>query len=316
MKKRDLLMALPVAAVVGLTAHIGPVELCQGFLPENNMKIPVGDVNALGIQEDEFNAVLDRIEEIYTPLVAAKGGNLVVKRLWENDTVNASAQQWGSSWIINMYGGLARHQAITADGFALVACHEIGHHLAGTPKSWGWASNEGQSDYFATLKCLRRFYGNGAAAKDTVSDSCQDSFGDEDSQRICGRNAQSGLSVATLFKDLRNLPEAPKFDTPDQSQVDRTNNRHPAPQCRLDTYFQGSLCTAPLDQDVSNRDPNAGTCTEANGYSTGLRPRCWYAPPASAAGMASAKEPVRERMPTMGGLSEKIGAIKAALSAS
>jgi hypothetical protein len=58
-----------------------------------------------------------------------------------------------------VYGGLARHGEITPDGFALVLCHEIGHHLGGVPRysgANGWASNEGQSDYFAATKCLRR----------------------------------------------------------------------------------------------------------------------------------------------------------------
>lgn len=79
-------------------------------------------------------------------------------RLW-----NASAQRMGSTWVVNMYGGLARHNEITIDGFALVLCHEIGHHLGGAPKYGGfntWGTNEGGSDYFATLKCLRRIFQN------------------------------------------------------------------------------------------------------------------------------------------------------------
>jgi len=62
-----------------------------------------------------------------------------------------------------MFGGLARHETMTPDGFATVVCHELGHHLGGVPKkfSWfgnSWASNEGQADYFGIMKCLRKMF--------------------------------------------------------------------------------------------------------------------------------------------------------------
>ena len=155
---------LACAAVVSLVlaaAFLRPRHrtLCEGFLPPNDMKIPVGDFRAKGIQEEMFNSVLDRVQAVYGPIVAQHGGELVINRKWDDPTVNANAQRYGSRWIINMYGGLARHPAVTPEGFATVACHELGHHLGGFPKIWGlfgsWASNEGEADYFATLKCLR-----------------------------------------------------------------------------------------------------------------------------------------------------------------
>ena len=155
---------------------------CERFLPENDKYIGVDQQSNLGgLDEAQFNAVIDEVEAIYKPIVAAKGGTLNVKRLWTDGTVNASAQRQGSTYVVNMYGGLARHQAVTADGFALVVCHEIGHHIGGSPVyggkpsqangsgGWGggggggsnsWASNEGQSDYFANTKCLRKVFRN------------------------------------------------------------------------------------------------------------------------------------------------------------
>lgn len=133
---------------------------CDGFLPPNDLRIPVGSLEANGISEAQFNQVLDQVQALYGPIIAARGGRLVINRLWSDSTVNASAERNGGQRIINMYGGLARHDAITQDGLALVACHELGHHLGGAPKfgifeRLDWASNEGQSDYFANLKCLR-----------------------------------------------------------------------------------------------------------------------------------------------------------------
>src|SRR5690606_11499441 len=158
--------------VIGLTLALSltSVFACSedgstGFLPENEMNIPVGLKTNGGLSEEQFNAVIDKIEAIYTPIVREMGGRLKINRKWENGTVNANATRLGG-WIVNMYGWLARHETITEDGFALVLCHEIGHHLGGAPKVAGllglnrWASNEGQADYYATLKCLRRAFLN------------------------------------------------------------------------------------------------------------------------------------------------------------
>lgn len=277
------------AAVLAVSVLSSPVfftsaaKLCDGFLPENDLKIPEGDVNALGISEAEFHAVLDRVEAVYRPIVAAKGGNLVVERKWPDATVNAYAFQRGKNFHIAMFGGLARHQTVTADGFALVACHEIGHHIGGFPKK-SWATNEGGADYYANLKCLRRvFEGAAAAEADPVAKAaCARVFsqpGDFAGRSLCERNAMAGLSIAQLFTALRPNTPAPKFDTPDPNVVSRTNDNHPAAQCRLDTYYSGSLCAAPLAEDVSNSSPAAGSCTAKQGYIVGLRPACWYKAP-------------------------------------
>lgn len=285
------------SAVLAFAVLLSPVaasrmsrSLCGGFLPENDLKVPVGDVNALGISEAEFNAVLDRVEAVYRPIVAAKGGNLVVERKWEDATVNAYAFQRGRNFHIAMFGGLARHQTVTADGFALVACHEIGHHIGGYPKK-SWATNEGGADYFANLKCLRRvFEGNSGASIDpAASATCARIYGDAASRQLCERNAMAGLSIAQLFTALRPGTPAPKFETPDPSVVGRTNDNHPAAQCRLDTYYQGSLCAKSVDEDVSNSSPVAGACTRSGGYADGLRPLCWYKPPEGQALLGVAK---------------------------
>lgn len=278
MKKRVAL----VVAVVGLALsayRFQNQKVCDGFLPENDMKIPVGDVNAAGIGEDVFNSVLDRAEKVYGPIIASKGGRLVVKRLWSNATVNASANQSMGTWYINMYGGLARHAAITEGGFALVACHEIGHHIGGFPKM-SWATNEGGADYFATLKCLRLLYPNvePPAVDPVAGAACDAQYSDETGRKSCKIGAMGGDSVAALFHAMRPGSPRPAFNTPDASVVDRTNNAHPAAQCRLDTYFQGALCTKPVSEELSNTGAAAGSCTTGAGYKVGVRSLCWYKP--------------------------------------
>jgi hypothetical protein len=268
-------------------------EMCEGFVPENNLRIPVqrGWGPRTGITEAEFTAVIDKFEKLYTDDFKAKGAVLQVNRLWTNETVNASAEQTGNTWIINMYGGLARHATITRDGFALVICHEAGHHLGGAPKYKGWfgddwASNEGQADYYAGLKCLRRFFKDemrGYRVRRTednqiVVDTCRAQHARAADQRICVRAALAGMSVAKLFQALRKETVAPSFATPDKKVVTKMLDAHPPTQCRLDTYFAGAACKKQVSEELSNTDYNAGSCTTETGATVGVRPLCWFKP--------------------------------------
>lgn len=282
---RSLLAAI-LWALIPARAHAR--QECRGFLPPNSLSIPVGSKDDRGLSREQFDAVLDALEAVYAPEAAARGGRLVVERLWDDPTVNAKAKREGERYIVQMYGGLARHWTVTQDGFALVACHELGHHLGGWPRKRPRHvfSNEGQADYFANLKCLRRLFGPGAAGtftrmeEEPVSETaCAASFADAGERALCRRGAMAGLSIARLFRELGREPQEPRLETPDLNRVEATINTHPATQCRLDTYFQGSLCPQPASVAVDYDDPAPGTCTFSQGFAVGLRPRCWYKPP-------------------------------------
>ena len=270
--------------------HHQPHELCHGFIPENDLYIPVDDYRNLNMDEETYHAVLDRIEEVYTPIIAQRRARLVVNRQWSNGRVNASASRDGNRYIITMFGGLARHEQVTPDGLMLVACHEIGHHIGGSPKYSGWttwASNEGQSDYFANLHCMRLVYTHEENEEwlahnevdPFVVSECKRVWGDSlKEQNICMRSSMAGFSVSRLFQEIRNEEEEPRFDQPDPTQVDSTFASHPGTQCRLDTYFQAALCERGPDDSLDDRDYRRGTCTETSGHEVGLRPRCWFRP--------------------------------------
>ena len=283
--KRTVLMSAFSALMLGLSISASASD-CPGFLPPNNLKIPVGSAQDRGILEAQFNNVISTIEKIYKPVVAAQGKVLQINRLWTNDTVNANASQSGNRYILNMYGGLARHEAITMDGFALVVCHELGHHLGGAPKVSSWASNEGQSDYYANLKCLRQVFADPAAGAFTqpknsdelARNACEASYSSSEDRQLCYRAAMAGKSVSYLFKALRNETVTPGFDTPDTNVVTTMMTAHPPTQCRMDTYLAGSLCTQPVSAPLSSTDPTVGTCTRAAGFTAGFRPLCWYKP--------------------------------------
>lgn len=263
-----------------------------GFAPENNLKIEVGDKASNNMTKEMFLDAVSRVSTVYEPIVAEKGGKLIMNNRWDDATVNASAQQSGKNWQVNMYGGLARHPLVTVDGFMMVVCHELGHHIGGAPRKGGfgsaWASNEGQSDYFAGLKCMRRVLekeDNIAIVSRMTIDAevvskCESIYKSESEIALCQRISMAGKSLAMLLGDLGGNSNV-KFTTPDTSKVARTNDNHPQAQCRLDTYFQGTLCDKAISDDVDGKDALKGVCLKRDGYELGMRPLCWYKPTAA-----------------------------------
>jgi hypothetical protein len=300
LKSTAMVLGLSVAGLALACSQDGT----GGFVPENDMYISVDQKSANGgLNEQQFNNAIERVEKVYESIVSSQGGKLSIDRNWSDGTVNAYASQSGKTWKVAMFGGLARHETITEDGMSLVVCHEIGHHIGGAPKKggspstgggwWGgstgglssWASNEGQSDYFAVLKCLRKTFLNddNAAIVATLNppkslvDACAKTYKNADESALCVRTGMAGKSVSDLFSVLSKLP-ATDFTTPDAKVVARTDDNHPKAQCRLDTYFQGSICDVNMNEDVSNTDEVKGTCHSSLGNSTGVRPLCWFKP--------------------------------------
>lgn len=282
-----------ISALVSSSINACDIHGHSGFVPENDLKIPVGLKAAGGITEVQFNRVMDKMATLYTSTVATAGAKFVIERRWTDGTVNAFAEQnTPGVYAIHMFGGLARHPAITEDAMALVACHELGHHLGGAPRKSDntgkkiWASNEGQADYWGTMKCLRHYLENEdnqtvvktLNVPDSVVKSCELTYSNASEQALCQRTAMAGLAVGQLFNDLSKDTVPVNFNTPDKSIVKSMFDAHPKSQCRVDTYFQASLCDHGFDQVVSATDPNVGVCTLKNGDTVGNRPLCWFKP--------------------------------------
>ena len=259
------------------------------FLPPNDLHLEDNLEFSQGVTEEEFNAIIEEAKEIYTPIVRAQGGRLSINANWGSSTVNASASQFFGTWRVNMYGGLARRPEVTADGFAFVVCHELGHHLAGFTYSSSWAANEGQSDYFASQSCGRILWGDdlekNAEAADLIPDYpktlCDTTYFAEgqDRRNLCYRQMLASFSISSLLGALKN--DTVTYDTPDRNVVSRTSNSHPDAQCRMDTYMAGTLCQAEFDVDLipsNEREAAEVSCHQAVGYKEALRPRCWFKP--------------------------------------
>ena len=298
MKKNNLLLIV-LLSLVSSFAIACPFEdlgFTQGIAEENDLKIDTDHWHNFvksdedQIDEAKFHQIIDKVMSVYEPVIRKMGAKLVVNKNWDDNTVNAYAHRSGKTWYVSMFGGLARHKETTPDGFALVVCHELGHHIAGYPtKGTRWASSEGQSDYFATAKCFRAVYGdedNSGKIGDILFDvnnpveekcSKAHALGTDNDYFTCIRATLGGQSLANLLASLRRSP-LPKIATPDTNKVRRHDPNHPKAQCRLDTYFHGALCDKPLDKLFGTRDYKEGYCTRAEGYEVGIRSKCWFNP--------------------------------------
>ncbi len=294
------------------------------FAPQNDYVLDDGDVNE--VTKELVDKRIAKAMEIYGPIAEEKyKRSLYIKNLWSNSTVNARVMRAsvdGKQVLkVEMFGGISKHFEATLDSTTAILCHEIGHHMGGAPKYSGgmssankWASNEGQSDYWASLKCLRKMFGDDdnvtimqerakifSSTKNKVRkkanqvapyalEQCESVYKSESEAYLCYRIAIAGMQTARILQSLkfgfgaiarRWFPSRvergmPKFNKKDNSKVSKTNNKHPAAQCRLDTYLAGALCDKPIDEDVDAEDPNIGSCSISNGDKVGNRPACWF----------------------------------------
>lgn len=263
----------------------------KSFVKENNAHYFDSKASKdANVTEEKFHDLLDSIEAFYQPIFSLHGAQLIVNRNWESSKVNAFAWKTGFDWHIDMIGGLARRGEVTPDGFLMVACHEIGHHIAGFPFYPGMqSSSEGQSDYFAAQSCLKNIWKNEEStnkkSRKTVhfeaKKKCNQIYNTTEEQNLCYRISMAGRSVAILISNLDLDTELPEFNTPNLFEVEDSIEFHPDAQCRLDTFFNGALCKTHflLETIPENElEANENSCSRRNGIRIGNKPRCWYSP--------------------------------------
>jgi hypothetical protein len=282
--------------VLTLNLNINQAKSCsvdgkEGILPKNDLNIPTSIKSANQMTRVEFYQIIKNVQKLYEGEILERfGATLKIKGDWEDGTVNAYAMQSGTTYHVKMFGGIARHPAMSKNALRVVLCHELGHHIGGAPNTtrlFGfvktWAANEGQSDYFATSKCMRKLLlseepQERVEAPETVTRMCDEIFKNEEDKTICINSSMAGQDLANLFHSFRSSSKKVSFDTPDPKKVFRTSGSHPAAQCRLDTYFQGALCEIDANEHMTFEDEQEGACVRMYGYDIGIRPTCWYKP--------------------------------------
>ena len=195
-----------------------------------------------GYSEERFIHVLEKLKEVYGPVIRELNGELVLHADWTDGAVNMWAERWGDRYVLEIPGGFARYHLINEEAFLLTICHELGHLLGGPPQR-GMISLEGQSDYFSTGECSNKLFEAvlPQTKKDPSSQELEFCKGEGGkNSNVCLRHTAGMLSVTSWFAEISDLVP-PRLDTPDSKQVSKTLETHPMPQCRLDTLVAGYL---------------------------------------------------------------------------
>jgi hypothetical protein len=239
------------------------------------------------ISPADRDVVFQKLDDIFHDEITAQGGLLNIK---ETDDMSFGAfayREIPNVFVVDMYKGVRYHRLITLDVYAFIACHEIGHHLGGPPlkRTSTWGSVEGQADYYATLKCMRRYYANSSVNVSVngtdvplhIVDQCYRSFPTVAEAHACIHTLRTASELALILNELSGGPgPLPSLFSHDSSVVGTTNEWHPRAQCRLDTYANGALCEVPWQEPINRSSGDGGLCGNLRHREFG-RPLCWYA---------------------------------------
>lgn len=187
------------------------------------------------VSQADFNAIIGRIMDIYSPIAAEKGAQLflcapgdpekrdcqqsndtteenasrklVLEKMWELAAPNAHATKntRTNTWYLTVNGELARQPEISNESLALIACHEIGHHFGGfplyliSPFTGTYAiplSAEGQADYYAAQVCAKRMW----QGMDNSADASGTPY-----KSLAGANSARGCDAEYTAREDREL---------------------------------------------------------------------------------------------------------------
>lgn len=223
------------------------------------------------IDEYLFYTIINRVEGLYSAEFASNGLLVDFNADWETSYFSAWAHDDNPPlYSLNFWGGMARIPELNEYGWAFVVCHEVGHLLGGAPfnslEHFSWGSAEGQSDYFASAHCLKRYFdqypyqGSPVPLSDKVVKSCNNN-------EHCLNSAKAAINFSYIIKYLyRDTPEL-NLETPSQISPEQSILvSYPDAQCRLDTIFEAGKCI----NDYTTLE--SWNCESG----TGSRPRCWY----------------------------------------
>ena len=246
--------------------------------------------NLDSISEQDFFNVLIKMENLYRPLFRAEKMKLKIKKLWASEQLNTVSGNKGAEFFVTIPGGLARRPSMTVDSLALAVCHEIGHFLGGAPRyreyedNSFWSSAEGQADYFATAKCLKKVF---ALRSENVAFFRQlDPLLKKKIKRKCrnyrcARIVAASLSLMKTIQEIEGAAVPVRLLGPDDYVTSRTQRSHPGHQCRLDTLVAGAACQVDVNLPFGKYDADIGACvrdTPNPEEIKGARPLCWYRP--------------------------------------
>lgn len=191
-----------------------------------------------GYPQQKYESVLKTLQNVYGPIIQARGGELKLLTDWTDGAVNMWAWRRGPEYWLEIPGGMSRYYLITEEAFVVSICHELGHLLGGAPQN-GEISFEGQADYFANQNCSLLLLDKIKAFKELPSDPEITSLCSQEADvERCQKVLSGSKSLSSYYAELENV-SFPQYSTTSSVKVSQTLQKHPPAQCRLDTFKAG-----------------------------------------------------------------------------
>jgi hypothetical protein len=265
--------------------------LLFGLLPQKGARAAIDATEARNVLAVFEKEIVPAVSEIFKTQFTIQ---CQLDMEFPQPLVTAASDRSGTDWRVTIWGASILHPRLTRDGFALLICHELGHHFGGAPwkkesdGSVRWSSAEGQADYYATAVCAKRIFDllpapffDSFSYPQEVKKKCAEQGLDRSGVNLCART----ILAAKSFIDASYETELSWMAT-DAGRVPRTigvetdprdgHYEYPSSECRMQTLRNGALCyqiSDPRTGDllgISQRERYCATGPAA-------RPTCWYA---------------------------------------
>jgi hypothetical protein len=260
-------------------------------VPDNALKFPMlgnklKSFKSMPMELMRFQKVIEHFENTWIDILREEySKKLIINIDLEDERVNAScSRDDDNNPILKIRGGLLRHPEMNEEVLNFLLCHELGHFMGGAPKSFrgrsskrSWSSVEGQADYFAATKCLPKLYSQeimgldfskSTLIKDRVKSVCEG--------EVCSRVVYSGLLATRFFASLKRGSTLPEIGNNERHYPSATLQRHPSPQCRLDTIVSAVKCDVDYSYLMDDFDISIGACIKKDVNLAGERASCWF----------------------------------------
>lgn len=239
--------------------------------PSNNLffnssyMYPVEAFTTSTVTEEYFYKNFYEVIDIYKKQLKQLHKPIDLKPDWKNPYFSAYTFEQKETLEIGIWGGMARIPGMNNEAIVLIACHELGHLLGGAPfipiKYYKNISSEGQSDYFATKQCIKKFFSKNYNTKETpilnkvstpeAKSICYLKSNAPKEYQICLKTMRAIEGFSHVIAQLHHHQGSMSLSSKDETITSKTINiDYPKNQCRIDTYIAG--------------------------YFNKERPKCWY----------------------------------------
>lgn len=239
--------------------------------------------SAFALERGEIVDIWKKVETSFYKEIIEKGESIDIQWVSTNIT-QAAAISHNLPRKLFISESLLKVESLKKENLYNIFCHELGHILGGAPfieEFPGDArkiSTEGQADYFASAKCMKRlikeedyeyFYIPVSISLDLVDRGCED--------RKCQLISYFSYETLELFSSEQDF----RVDDFADNTVDYTYAYKNSNQCRLDTFISGAICPVDENLNFSNESQSKNAChwrSLDTFFRLGARPNCWFRP--------------------------------------